>query len=451
MNKKEPPVKIKLRHKIQINRRFLKEMYKNQDEKLQLIQPGTILIGIDAAKRSHWVQAIHFNGVSIGKAFNIKNTREGFESLVAKIERIKQETGCHQVLAGVESTGHYWKTLAWFLMQNGITVVLVNPHHVKKSKELDDNTPSKSDPKDAKIIARLVKDGRFMAVYLPQGVYGELRTLSNLRAQLTAKLHSTKNIVTAILDECFPEFETVFKSFNGKTALHILRHYPFPEDLKCLGVTGINVEIKKAVKQGVGKKRADSLYQAACNTIGIPANDSTKLKLWLYLDEFKTLTERIETVEQEMKKQLIATGISDYILSIKGIGIVIAAGLLGEIGDPSRFTSWKQIRKLAGFNLVETSSGERKGKHKISKRGRSLLRNYLYQAAVIVGTINPEFKKLYRYLITRKLNPLKKKQALVVLAIKLIRVIQTLIKRKEKYDPVKVLGLVREIQLQKAA
>ncbi|HEX3046069.1 MAG TPA: IS110 family transposase [Bacillota bacterium] len=426
-------------------------MFKNQNEKLQLIQPGTILIGLDAAKRSHWAQSIHYNGILIGKAFNIKNNREGLESLLVKIELIKQQTGCRRVIVGIESTGHYWKALAWFLMQNGIAVVLVNPHHVKKSKELDDNAPSKSDPKDAKIIAGLVKDGRFMEVYIPQGVYGELRMLSNLHAQLTAKLHSVKCIITAILDEYFPEFETVFKSFYGKTALYILGHCPFPEELKCLGIDGITAEIKKAVKRGVGRKRAESLYQVACDTIGLPTNDSAKLKLWLYLDEFNNLTGQIETVEQKMKKQLTETGISEYILSIKGIGIVIAAGILGEIGDPSRFANWKQIRKLAGFNLVEDSSGERKGKHKISKRGRSLLRSYLYQAAVIMGGKNPEFKKLYWYLITRKENPLKKKQALVALSIKLIRIMKTLINRKEKYDPSKVLGPIREIQLQEAA
>ncbi|MCL6592135.1 MAG: IS110 family transposase [Firmicutes bacterium] len=426
-------------------------MFKNQDEKLRLIQPGTILIGVDVAKRSHWMQPMHYNGILTGKAFNIKNTREGFESLAAKIERIKQETGCQRVLVGMEPTGHYWKALAWFLMQNGITVVLVNPYHVKKSKELDDNTPSKSDPKDAKIIARLVKDGRFTAAYIPKGVYGELRALSNLRAQLSAKLNAVKNIIIAILDEYFPEFETVFKNFDGKAALHILEQCPFPEGLKKLGVIGIIAEFKKAVKRGVGKKRAEALYQAACNTIGLPAHEGIKMKLRLCLDDFKSLTARMETVEQEMEKQLKATGIGDCLLSIKGIGVVIAAGLLGEIGDPSRFVSWKQIRKLAGFNLAEDSSGERKGQHEISKRGRPLLRSYLYQAALVMAAKNKEFSELYRYLINRKQNPLKKKQALVAIASKLIRVIQTLISRKERYDPTKVLGPIREIQLQEAA
>ena len=451
MKKREPPVKIKLQHKIQVNRRFSKEMFKNQNEKLRLIQPGMIIIGVDVAKRSHWMQPMHYNGILIGKAFNIKNTREGFESLAAKIERIKQETGCQRVLVGMEPTGHYWKALAWFLMQNGITVVLVNPYHVKKSKELDDNTPSKSDPKDAGIIGRLVKEGRFMTAYLPQGIYGELRTLSNLRAQILAKLHAVKNIITAILDEYFPEFETVFKNFDGKAALHILNQCPFPEELKKLGVAGIIAEFNKAVKRAVGKKRAESLYQAACKTIGLPVNDGIKMKLRLCLDDFKSLTVQIETIEQEMEKQLIATGLSDYLLSIKGIGVVLAAGLLGEIGDPSRFESWKHIRKLAGFNLVEESSGEKKGQHKISKRGRPLLRGYLYQAALIMAAKNKEFKELYHYLTSRKQNPLKKKQALVAIASKLIRVIQALISRKEKYDPSKVLGPIREIQLKEAA
>ena len=43
--------------------------------------------------------------------------------------------------------------------------VLVNPHHVKKSKELDDNNPTKNDRKDPKVIAGLVREGRYMIPY----------------------------------------------------------------------------------------------------------------------------------------------------------------------------------------------------------------------------------------------------------------------------------------------
>lgn len=62
----------------------------------------------------------------------------------------------------MEPTGHYWFALGKFLQDNGMKPVHVNPHHVKKSKELDDNNPNKNDHKDPKTIAVLVNEGRFL-------------------------------------------------------------------------------------------------------------------------------------------------------------------------------------------------------------------------------------------------------------------------------------------------
>jgi transposase len=70
------------------------------------------------------------------------------------------------VILGVEPTGHYWFPLYHYYKERGIQVVLVNPHHVKKSKELDDNSPTKNDIKDAKVVAKLVIDGRYTEPHL---------------------------------------------------------------------------------------------------------------------------------------------------------------------------------------------------------------------------------------------------------------------------------------------
>ena len=83
----------------------------------------------------------------------------------------------------MEPTGHYWWEIGKFLQDNGFRPALVNPHHVKKSKELDDNNPSKNDRKDPKVLAGLINEGRFSYPYLPVGVYAELRSASNLRFQ----------------------------------------------------------------------------------------------------------------------------------------------------------------------------------------------------------------------------------------------------------------------------
>ena len=69
----------------------------------------------------------------------------------------------------------------------------VNPHHVKKSKELDDNNPNKNDRKAPKTIATLVNEGRFSYSYIPTGIYAEIRSLSNLRFQTQEGLTRIKN------------------------------------------------------------------------------------------------------------------------------------------------------------------------------------------------------------------------------------------------------------------
>ena len=130
-------------------------------------------------------------------------------------------------------------------------------------------------------------------------------------------------------------------------------------------------------------------------------------------------------------------------LALKGIGIVTAASFLGEVGDPLRFQNARQIANYAGCNLTEDSSGKSKSGTIISKRGRKQLRNILYQMAFTMVGKNAEMKALYQHLTKRETNPLKKKQALVVVSKKIITVIYSLIKKQETYKPELVLGTAR--------
>jgi transposase len=90
-------------------------------------------------------------------------------------EKLKHGSRKTSIVVGAEPTGHYWFNLAPYLMEHEMKLVLVNPHHVKKSKEMDDNHPSKNDRKDPKTIAKLVCEGRYNVPYIPEGVYAELR------------------------------------------------------------------------------------------------------------------------------------------------------------------------------------------------------------------------------------------------------------------------------------
>ncbi len=144
---------------------------------------------------------------------------------------------------------------------------------------------------------------------------------------------------------------------------------------------------------------------------------------------------------------LQATDIAEYLLSIKGVGVVSLAVCLDELGDPLRFDDPRQMSRLAGYKLVEDSSGKNKSGTCISKRGRKDLRKMLYQMALTAVAVNPEMKELYRYLKTREVNPLKKMQELVVVSKKLLTLMYTLAKKKQYYNAEKVFGEVRRGQL----
>ena len=185
-------------------------MNSTQNKKLEQVKSTTMVIGIDIGSETHYARAFDWRGYEFSKkAFRFNNTEHGFADLLKWMRNIKDEQGSEDILAGMEPTGHYWFCLGVFLKENGIKPVLVNPHHVKKSKELDDNSQSKNDRKDPKVIAGLVKDGRFTEPYMPEGVYAELRTASNMRFRIESELTSVKNRLARWFSMYFPEYSEV--------------------------------------------------------------------------------------------------------------------------------------------------------------------------------------------------------------------------------------------------
>lgn len=423
-------------------------------QKLLAIKTDTLVVGVDIAKSYQWARFVDFRGIEHSCALKFKNSKGGFETILARIRQICKDENFSEVVVGMEPTGHYWKAFAnWLDKQEEVKVVLVNPYATKQAKELDDNSQTKSDKKDALTIAKLVKDGRYFELYLPHDIYAELRGLSTTRTGLNKRKSALKNTVTAVLDEFFPEYTEVFKCpLSGKASRHILKTCPFPKFIMELGEDGVTEEIKKAVKKTVGRKKAVQLVEAAKESIGVDyGGEAARLKLQLMLEELELLEKQTEELEEQMESELRKTDYAELLLSIKGIGIVTLAACLGELGDPTRFDSPRQMSRMAGYNLVEDSSGKNKSGTKISRRGRKNLRSVLYQMALTMVATNEEMKQLYHYLKTRENAPLRKMQALIVVSKKILTLIHTLAKKKESYDPDKVFGYVRREQLKAAA
>ena len=427
-------------------------MTKSQNLKFDAIENTDAIVGIDIAKNVHWAGIILPNGKEIKKSFSFNNNKKGFESLVETVKNVLTMLNFKKAIIGMEPTGHYWKSCARYLQKiDWIHVVTVNPKKVKDSKELDDNCQTKNDKKDCMTIARLIKDARFFEPYLPEGIWADLRNLSNTRAELVRKQNAVKCRLVAIIDEYFPEYAKVFKNVLSRTSEEILKECPFPEDIKSIGKEELLKHIKKTVKRGYSKKQVETIYELANESIGtMEGTEGAKFQLNMYIEEAKLLEKQIKMTEQELESQLKETGFYESLTSIQGIGIVSAATFVGEVGDINRFDSYEQIRRYAGLNLVENSSGNHKGKTTISKRGRSLLRSILYRMAFTMVSKNKEIKELYKYLTTRKENQLKKKQAIVAIIGKILQIIYAVVTKNEEYKATRVFTQERLEQLKVA-
>ena len=86
-------------------------MKNRTNARLEEITTRTLVVGVDIAKKVHWVRFVDYRGVEFGKAVSFQNDRLGFEKIVARIGEVCKQNRLGSVLIGMEPTGHYWKTL----------------------------------------------------------------------------------------------------------------------------------------------------------------------------------------------------------------------------------------------------------------------------------------------------------------------------------------------------
>src|SRR5699024_5245210 len=203
-----------------------------QNNRLAQINEQTLIIGVDIAKRKHVARAIDDRGRDLVKRLVFTNSLQGFSNLIEWSESLSDQYERPNIIIGMEPTGHYWLNLAYYLKAQGIHVVVVNPMKVKRSKEMDDDSPTKNDTKDAKVIAQIIRDGRYHEPTLPEDVYAELREGMKLYDMIQEDMSSIKAQMHNALDRYFPEFLDVFKDWTGKAALHLLERGYLPEDIR---------------------------------------------------------------------------------------------------------------------------------------------------------------------------------------------------------------------------
>jgi transposase len=398
-------------------------MKKIKSKKVKQINKKTMVVSVDIGKHIHYGYFRGPNAIEY-PPFSFKNSHKSFDQLWKKISNFKCDHDLDEIVIGFESTGPYAEPLFHFLRKKPVKLVQVNPVHTKRIKDLTGNSPNKTDKKDPRVIADVITLGHALTLIVPQGAAAHLRRLTQARERALRDRTATINQLQHLVFVVFPEFLNIMKNFNTKTAAYLLNHYPTPQDIVTLGAENLTKIIKKISRGRLRQERAQELIYAAKNTIGICEGSQS---IFLEIAHLTTKVEHenrfIDTIENQLEEYLHQIPYSDSILSIKGIGVVTAAGLIGEVADFKKFDTISEIMKLAGFDLYEISSGIHRGMRRISKRGRPLIRKLLFFAAINAvkskGIMHEPYKKMQE-------RGMPKIKALVAISRKLLRIIYAL-------------------------
>jgi transposase len=398
-------------------------------KKIKTINNKTLIVALDIGKNIHHGYFRAPNAKKIGP-FPFYNNSHSFKNFWEKLSKFKENQMLDEVIIGFESTGPYAEPICHYLRKKPVKLVQVNPMHTKRVKELTDNSPNKTDNKDPRIIADIISLGHSLTVIVPEGAAAHLRRLTQARERAIERRTAMRNQLQHLVFLIFPELVRIIKP-STKTGMHLIKHYSDPKTLLFAGIDKLNAIIKKVSRGRLGTDRAEQLYSAAKQSVGITeGKESILFEITHLVSKIEYENLYVEDLEKQMGNYLEKIPYSHSILSINGIGNVTAAGLIGEVGDFRKFKTISEVLKLAGLDLYEISSGVHQGCRRISKRGRALMRKLLYFAAINTTRKNGILHRPYQRHLAKGMPRIK---ALMAIARKLIGIIFALVRDHSNY------------------
>lgn len=338
-----------------------------------------LVIGIDISQgRFDW-RACQRQGW--GKHAQHPQSQAGFLAFEARLQGLVAQG--YEVWLGQESTGPYGQCRQEWLLVRGWKLVLVNPYHVHRTKETRDNSPLKDDAKDAGVIADLIWQGQYHEPRRLVGCYGELRAGIGEWYSLAKKRTAVRNEAQALLELWFPEVKQLFGDRLCLSVQSLIRRYERPSAMVRAGKARLGATLRRGT-HGRGGCYTDAIWEAAGRSVALPQGQQSRVRaLRGLLDQLALVEARQQELKGELAQWLDQTQEGKHLLSVPRVGVIIGAGLLGEWGPLAEFRNARAVEKFVGLHLCRSASGQRQGKCRLSKRGRSGARSLLGQLAAL--------------------------------------------------------------------
>jgi len=378
-----------------------KNIYLNQSQELLSLfeEAGNgakvMCVPIDYAKKDHVVMFCNGYGHILRKPFSVKNTPDGIEYLTEQVTRScrHRRIDPKHVFFGGEDVGSYAENFANTLRAGGWIVAGVNAHDAKKQRA---NIQASTDRLDLMGIASMLLNRRANCSPAQSGIYRNLRTVVRHRRKLVVMSTEVKNRIHTVVDRLFPGFlnekNSGIQAFS-KSSLYLMENRFSPPQIRRRKREKL-IEILHRYGTVKPENTAAKLQEYAVHVLNTPDEYITTLQISLaqHVKHFKCLQDSIKQLENEIAVWLAQTQ-GAFLTTVRGVGIVLAAGVSAEIGNPYEQKPLNNLVSYSGIIPRVKQSGGPEGKihtGKVAKRCNRILKDYVVQSAMHMGLHGPE-------------------------------------------------------------
>ena len=381
-----------------------------------------VCVGIDVAKDKHDCVILSSEGEVLADVFTVANNREGFETLLQRIQSCTRPSD--KIKVGLEATGHYSYNILGFLLDKGMPTFVINPLHTNLYRKSLSLRKTKTDRIDARTIASMLMSDVDLKSYTDTAYHNEeLKSLTRYRFEKVSERAKLKQSVSRLVNILFPELETLVPTLHMASIYAVLSELPGAKQIADVHLTHFKTLLSEASKGRYDREKAVEIREAARSSIG-SAMPAKSLELQHTIRLIRELDKEIDEIEAAIKT--IIDEMAPPILTIPGISYRMGAMILAEIGDFSRFDSPDKLLAYAGLSPSTYQSGKLNATGAyahMEKRGSRYLRYALFNAARYVCIWEPSFAA---YLTKKRAEGKHYNVAISHAAKKLVRLIYAL-------------------------
>jgi transposase len=374
-----------------------------------------VSIGIDAAKQTHWACAVD------------ENDPQAIEGFVAALRGLEGD-----LVIGLDVVGSFARFIEAVLLAEGFALVHAPGIAVNRAGQGFAGGERKSDPRDARTIAELVRTRDLRPITPSDECAVAIRLKVGRRRELVAEQTRRLSRLRGHLCGIHPGLERVL-DVTTKGPLTLLSRFVTPAEIRRAGKARLIAQLRKTPQVRNVEAIAESALNAAqAQRIAVVGEAPTADLIRELAAEALQARASIARIDRDLEGLLANHPDGALIRSLPGMGAVLTAEFIACVGDIRRFPSADALASAAGLAPVLRQSGRSTAWRRAFGGDKALKRVFVQSAFCAVMTGDPLSRAFY----DRKRREGKHRaQAVIALARRRVTVLWTMLRSRQSFDP----------------